>query len=491
MYGTEVPNAIPGSKGYWSSRLLDVLAMSHELGKPDFFVTLTQNDAWPELQAHITRGAGQTAKGLDFDESLPKHTCQDPAMEFPTETVVAFHKRFQLLREKVLEDRSGPLGQVNDYWWRIEYQRRGALHVHMVVWCEPDTIPEDAVIAEFPRSEDIDDQFTQACRSYVEKFQIHSTCVPERCFKGPGEKFLDHCKYGFPFGIKKADRPDESGMRMLYRRRYKEDSRVVPYNLPILLLMGAHVNIQRVTSGGWELYLAKYVAKAEPSFDLKLPEDASECEKYLRTRVVGRLEVENNLLGFNVCRSSRTIIYVPTSMKPEYGFLKRKQHLPEDPSSTDVFYDTVFDKYLDRPSELQDVLYPDYIRNYMIDTSQVPQIPRDRVACRGDDESAENDSSDSSSDDEEAVSSNIKCNESRKRGRPGGKEAHEMPSKRFRDTLRQGRGASSVRKEVPLIDKKRRTIKKRKAGNEAIPLAGSFSFLPVNSKRSITNRSYC
>ena len=56
-YGTELPNTIPGSKGYWSARLLDALAMSRELGKPQFFITLTQNDSWPELQAHITSGA--------------------------------------------------------------------------------------------------------------------------------------------------------------------------------------------------------------------------------------------------------------------------------------------------------------------------------------------------------------------------------------------------------------------------------------------------
>lgn len=55
--------------------------MSLELWKPDFFVTLIQNDAWLELQAHITRGAGETAKGLDLNESLPERTCQDPAME--------------------------------------------------------------------------------------------------------------------------------------------------------------------------------------------------------------------------------------------------------------------------------------------------------------------------------------------------------------------------------------------------------------------------
>ena len=98
-------------------------------------MTLTQSDAWPELQAHITRGAGKAAEGLDFDASLPEHMSQDPAMEFPTETVVAFQKRFQLFREKVLEDANGPVGKVNDYSWRVEFQRRGALHIHMVVGC--------------------------------------------------------------------------------------------------------------------------------------------------------------------------------------------------------------------------------------------------------------------------------------------------------------------------------------------------------------------
>lgn len=300
-YGAEVPNTIPGSKGYWSAHLLDVSAMSRELGKPHLFITLTQNDSWPELQAHIMSEAGHSAKGLTFDEPLPEHMAQESAMEFPTETVVAFQKCFQLFREKVQEDSNGPLGQVNDYWWRVEYQRRGALHVHMVVWSEPHTIPDDVIMAELPHSDHSNDLFTQACRSYVERFQVHGACNPKRCSKGPGGRVLDHCKYGFPFKTEEYDRPDESGMRMLYRRRWKEDSRVVPYNLPILLLMGAHVNIQQVTSGGWELYLAKYVSKAEPSFDLNLPEGTTYPERYLRTRIVGRPEVQNIPLGFNVC----------------------------------------------------------------------------------------------------------------------------------------------------------------------------------------------
>ena len=42
--GQIVPAQITGSRSYWSGKLLDLLAMSRKLGKPRFFITLTQND---------------------------------------------------------------------------------------------------------------------------------------------------------------------------------------------------------------------------------------------------------------------------------------------------------------------------------------------------------------------------------------------------------------------------------------------------------------
>ena len=51
--GVYVPNTIPASKSYWKARLLDVLVMSRELGKPNFFTTLTLNDDWPKLRSYI------------------------------------------------------------------------------------------------------------------------------------------------------------------------------------------------------------------------------------------------------------------------------------------------------------------------------------------------------------------------------------------------------------------------------------------------------
>ena len=44
------------------------------------------------------------------------------------------------------------------------------------------------------------------------------------------------------------------------------------------------------------MYLAKYISKREPSTNIHLPENASEPERYLRTRAVECLDV---LMGFH------------------------------------------------------------------------------------------------------------------------------------------------------------------------------------------------
>ena len=126
------------------------------------------------------------------------------------------------------------------------------------------------------------------------------------------------------------------------------------------------MNIQKVAGAGWEMYLAKYVAKTEPSFSVDVSRDASEPEKYLRTRIVGQLEVQHIILGHFLCCSSREVIFLPTDLNPQYGFLKRKQHLPEDPNSKDIYYDNYLEKYMDRPAELENVLYKDWASKYTI-----------------------------------------------------------------------------------------------------------------------------
>ena len=50
IYGTEVPQSIPGSKQHWKSYSLDLVSFSKQRGLPDLFVTLSAKDCWPHVQ---------------------------------------------------------------------------------------------------------------------------------------------------------------------------------------------------------------------------------------------------------------------------------------------------------------------------------------------------------------------------------------------------------------------------------------------------------
>ena len=362
--GQVVPAQITGSRSYWSSKLLDLLAMSRKFGQPSFFITLTQNDNWIEIQNYIHNGPGHDGQQR---ATYARFELNDiyPGKDYSVETVEAYNNRLKLFKEQVLFNKNGPLGEVIDFWDRKEFQSRGAIHNHMVVWCKEGTVPDNVVCAELPRGDD-KEPMVAVLRSYVERLQVHR-CRKDKCIKDSYINKSKKCKYGFPYPMQEEEGLNKAGNRFLPRRTCKEDSNVVPYNPEILLLWGAHMNIQKVTASGWEMYLAKYVAKTEPSFSLQVSKGASDPEKYIRTRIVGRLEVDHINLGHFLSSSSRQVIYLPTEINPEYSFLKRKEHLPHDQNSTEVFYDNLLQKYMDRPAQLEHMLYEEWASKYMPD----------------------------------------------------------------------------------------------------------------------------
>ena len=198
----------------------------------------------------------------------------------------------------------------------------------------------------------------------VQKYQMHRECHPNRCFKGYAGKILTKCKYGFPFKVPQLNEElDEDGIRFLYTRRCKEDQLVVPYNLEILLFWGASMNIQRVARHGFEMYLAKYISKPESSFNVKLSQNPTEPEKYLRTRVIGACEAIDVQLGFNQYHLSRGTVFLVTELKPQRQFLKHRVQLASLPQdSEDIYLSTKYQLYLLRNNALHDITYPTYFQ---------------------------------------------------------------------------------------------------------------------------------
>ena len=363
-YGTEVPRVIPGSKQYWKSFGYDLVAMTAQLGMPDYFLTLSPNDNWPHIQSTIRKGWGASAKPSEFQDLSCKPDDEQAVGPNPIESVLGAEKRFSAMMDILLDKKSGPLGIVIDFAVKKEYQKRGGLHWHILFWVQPGSAPDNIVMAEMPRSADTQNIQAQYARKMVQKYQMHRECYPDRCFKGYAGKVLTKCKYGFPFKVPQPnDQLDEDGIRFLYTRRCKEDQLVVPYNLEILLFWGASMNIQRVARHGFEMYLAKYISKPESSFNVKLSQNPTEPERYLHTRIIGVCEAIDVQLGFNQHHLSRCTIFLATEFKPQRQFLKHRAQLaclPQD--SEDVYMTTKYQLYLLRNNSLCDITYPMYFQ---------------------------------------------------------------------------------------------------------------------------------
>ena len=167
------------------------------------------------------------------------------------------------------------------------------------------------------------------------------------------------------YGSQHKEELDSKGVRVLYRRQEQEDACVVPHNRRLLVRLQCHNNVQRITSFGWELYLAKYLTKAAKSLTvpMNLSPNATDVERLLKLRSLGRMENGMMLLGIHQCRGSREVVWIPTDPWPKLGRLKRRKHLPEDDTSTDVWYLDRYYFYLELPDGLQ-LKYPDFYRYY-------------------------------------------------------------------------------------------------------------------------------
>ena len=69
------------------------------------------------------------------------------------------------------------------------------------------------------------------------------------------------------------------------------------------------------------------------------------------------------LLGIHQCRGGREVVWIPTDPWPKLWRLNRRKDLPEDDTSTDVWYLDRYGFYLELPDGLQPK-YPDFYRYY-------------------------------------------------------------------------------------------------------------------------------
>ena len=107
--------------------------------------------------------------------------------------------------EKVILETFGPLGRVKAFFWRREYQCRGAPHIHFKLWIEGAPIygkDSDEDVIKFIESIitcRLPDKETEPeLYKLVTKYQMHNctdSCIRLKNRRG---RFVKTCRYNYP-----------------------------------------------------------------------------------------------------------------------------------------------------------------------------------------------------------------------------------------------------------------------------------------------------
>ena len=168
-----------------------------------FFVTLTSAELtrWTCHLSAILRQRGDYRSDEDIINMDYKDKCE-VLKSNPVTAVQMFNHRVQLFFKLILLGPSEPIGKIKDHFYRIEFQARGAPHLHCLFWIE-----DAPTLANNSHDEIINfiDRYITAklpdpmedpeLYEMVTKVQTHSTSHSASCRKGRSRK---KCRYNFP-----------------------------------------------------------------------------------------------------------------------------------------------------------------------------------------------------------------------------------------------------------------------------------------------------
>ena len=117
MYSGSLSKNVVGSKQYWAGAYMELIAILHEHGPPEYFVTFTANEfGWSDMT--------DACDGVHHGR-------------VPVKSTRHYFHRWQLFKDEYLKPGTkSPLGVIKTVWHRQEDQSRGSLHVHAAIWVE-------------------------------------------------------------------------------------------------------------------------------------------------------------------------------------------------------------------------------------------------------------------------------------------------------------------------------------------------------------------
>ena len=261
--------SVRGTNQYWFTRQIELWCMIHEWGSPTFFLTFSCAEYEASDITSYLRRVNNVPSSYDIGR-----LCTEDPISFSRQFSLKFHAFFK----KVLV-KGEVLGKVDHFYWKKEYQNRGAPHYHVLLWIrDAPVIDQDepgkvlAWIQERITCQIPDKETNPDLHRLVSRYQMHKCsayCKQRR--KCSDNTFITRCRFGFSRQVCKNLKLNSVQESLKSRRRIYElprsesEIRVNDYNPLMLMLWKANLDIQFVAESSLALahYVSGYVTKAE------------------------------------------------------------------------------------------------------------------------------------------------------------------------------------------------------------------------------------
>jgi hypothetical protein len=132
--GYKIFRSVRGSPAYWETAKKDVFGMVRQLGLPTFFISLSAADTrWPDLLIALSKIVDDE---VITEEDVREMTWEAKCRLIRSDPVTVsrfFDHRVSRFITDFLQSSLHPLGELMDYFYRVEFQQRGSPPPHP--WC--------------------------------------------------------------------------------------------------------------------------------------------------------------------------------------------------------------------------------------------------------------------------------------------------------------------------------------------------------------------
>ena len=428
--GFRVLRNLRGSPPYFEKCKKDLFAMIRQLGNPTWFCSFSAAETrW----THLLKTLGRIIEKKEYtDDEIKQMTWEqksDLIQKDPVTCARNFEHMVQLFIRDVLKSSVMPIGEIADYFYRVESQQRGSPHIHGLFWVrgEPQyekssneeivSFVDKYITCQKPDSSSEMEELVnlqmhrhaKTCKKAGHKIcrfnfplppmprtmiltPLENSCLNEEIqekIKENAEKIkqiLDSMKYGeditFEDFLNKLQLTEESCILVirhtlkrdtLFLKRAPSEIRINSYNTVLLKAWRANMDMQYVLDPyACATYILSYITKGQRGMS-RLLEKASEEAKSGNKDITNRVRHIGNKFLNAVEISAQEAVYLVLQM-PVRRSSRDFQFISTSPPDERTFLLKKIDKLKELPDNSPDIESDNVIKRYQRRPKQLEKL---------------------------------------------------------------------------------------------------------------------